>query len=393
MASIICDNAAVEPLLRKLVDQIIELGGRISADAEIICQNGNLSIEYRVEGDAKTELIFLPEAALIPVSPVSFSLQGDEIIVQAIDGEMNAERRSLLDLMVRIYNLTGKIRNFRSASPRLSLALSPDVLQHLLAGRPAPKKQPEPDAPEYDAHVVGLFMKSRTLGYKFSGTSKKTPVLMPIIDAFNHHLMGAAFRSVRDGDAEGLALGISRPMAGSSECFAMYGFYDALDTYRQYAYVDQNAPFLRSAPCELEIADIGRITVQSLAGAKYDGPLAKELQSLRIFMPRVALLAPGHVRISHLIIPGPKRKFALRRVLAEIIKALDPSRTDNSLTRSVAEAERYVLTRNMAFYRDLDRMLDSRPPDSTTSALRQLAVIQRARIQTYIDAINQPTSG
>jgi hypothetical protein len=274
MASFLCDNTAVESLLRKLTDQVVALGGRISADAEIICEKGNLSIEYRVEGDAKTELIFLPEAALIPVSPVSFSLQGDEIVVRTIDGEVDAERRSLLDLMVRIFNLTGKIRNFRSASPQLSLAQSPDVLLHPMAGRPKPKKQPEPDTPEFDAHVVDLFIKSRTLGYKFGGTGKKTPVLMPIIDSFNHHPISANFLPAGDGEEKGLSVNVSRPLDGSTECFARYGLYDALDTYLHYAYVEPNTPFLRSAPCDLEVAGLGRITVRSAAGAKYDGPLA-----------------------------------------------------------------------------------------------------------------------
>lgn len=393
MASIICDSAAVEPLLRKLVDLIIELGGRISADAVIICQNGNLSIEYRAEGDAKTELIFLPEAALVPVSPVSFSLQGDEIAVQAIDEEMDEKRRSLLDLMVQLYNLTGKIGDFRSASPRLCLTQSPDVLQHLLAGRPALNKQPKPDAPEFDAHVVELFIKSRTLGYKFGGTVKKTPVLMPIIDSFNHHPRGAAFRPVKEGGAKGLAVGVSRPLDGSTECFAHYGLYDALDTYLQYAYVEPNTPFLRSVPCDLEVAGLGRITVQSVAGAKYDGALAEEIRDLRIFMPRVTPEAPDHLRVSHLIVPWPARKLALRRVLAEVIKLFDPAQDKDMLVRRVAAAERDLLMQNIAYYQDLGRILDAHAQNASITALRQLAAIQRARIQTYIDAINKPDSG
>lgn len=392
MASYICDNTAVESLLRGLADQIVALGGRLSADAEISCEDGNLSIRSCAADGAKDELIFVPEAALIPASQASLALQGDEIVVRSVDDEMDQNRRSLLQFMVELYNLTGKIRNFRATSPLLCLARSPEVLAHLLAGRNLPDKPPQSGAPEYDDQVVKLFIKSRTLGYRFGG-APKTPVLMPLIDSLNHHPTGASFRPVKEEDETGLAVNVARPLDGSTECFARYGLYDALDTYLNYAYVEPNTPFLRSVPCELEIAGLGRITVRSSAGAKYDGPLAEEIRDLRIFMPRVTPEAPDHMRVSHLIVPWPARKLALRRVLAEVVKLFDPAQNKDMLVRRVAAAERDLLMQNIAYYQDLDRILKSSARNAELADPRQLVTTQRARIQAYIDAVNRPDGG
>ncbi len=392
MAKLICDYAAVESLLHQLISQVLELGGRISADAEIVCKGGNLSIECRTDVSPEAELVFVPETALIPMSRVSMSVQDDQLVIHAIEGELDSKRRSLLDLMVHLFNLTGKIRDFRASSPRLSLLGHGHILEHLLAGRHKREPQPAPGTPEFGAFVADLFFKSRVLGYSFSGDTEKTLALMPIIDSLNHHPMGTDFRKTKkEKGAAGLAVRASRPVAGSTECFAIYGFYDTLDSYLQYAYVDQNTRFLRSVPCELNVTGVGRVTVQARAAAKYDGPLAKEIRSLRIFMPRVTLLAPDHIQLSHLIIPWPERRFALRRVLAEIFKMLDPSRPGNALMAGIAQAERDLLAQNLAYYNELERMIDPSLPDSTATALRQLVSIQRARIQAYIDAINQPT--
>ena len=216
---------------------------------------------------------------------------------------------------------------------------------------------------------------------------------MPVIDSLNHHPMGANFNPVREGGTKGLAVNMRRPLAGSTECFARYGLYDALDTYLHYAYVEPNAPFLRSVPCDLEVSGLGRITVRSAAGAKYDGPLAKEIQNLRIFMPRVTPEAPDQISVSHLIVPWPGRKFALRRVLTEIMKLFDPTQNDDLLIRRVGAAERDLLTQNIAYYQDLDRILEAGVLDTALTALHQLATIQHARIQAYIDAINTPDGG
>lgn len=391
MASIICDNAAVKPLLQELVAQVLDLGGRVSDYAEIVCRNGNLSIECSADASPETELCFVPEAALIPMSLVSMSVLDDQLVIQAMDGELDPRRRSLLDLMVRIFNITGKIRDFREASPRLSFLGHRHILEHLLAGRQLRERKPAPGTLAFGTFVAVRFFKARVLGYRFSEMTEKTSVLMPILDSLNHHPAGAGYRPTNNQDGtRGLAVSVNRPVAGSKENFARYGFYDALDTYLQYTYVDENTRFLRSVPCEFDVAGVGRVTVQARPAAKYDGPLAKELQGLRIFMPRVTLLAPGHIQLSQLIVPWPERRFTLRRILVEIFKGLDPSRPGNSLVASVVQAEQNLLARNLAYYQELERMIDSSVPDSAASTLRELVAIQRARIKAYVEAINRP---
>lgn len=390
MVTFACDDAAVETLIRELADRVVALGGQINADAEISCGNGNLSIRSQATGGGDEKLIFVPETALIIASQVSFGLLGNEIILRSVDGEMGQERRSLLDLMVEIYNLTGKIAEFRAASPFLAFAQNSRISTHLLAGRHVPFEAPEAGSPDFDDHVVKLFMKSRTLGYKFGGAREKTPVLMPVIDSLNHHPAGAQFQPVGNEGEKGLSVNVGHPLDGSTECFALYGLYDPLDTCLFYAYVEPNTPFVRSVPCVLEAEGLGRITVEARAGAKYRGPLAKEIRDLRLFMPLVTAEAPGHVRLSHLIIPGPTRKFALRRVLGEVIKLLDPTQTNSVLMRRIVKAERDLLETNIAYYRDLDRILDSSSESPALAELRRLAPIQRANMQAYIDAINHP---
>src|SRR5215472_12342976 len=126
MVSILADDRSVERCLERTLEQA-RRGGAEFSDALILRgTSGSLSVELEPDSDAQL-LIKLPENILVPIGSFGFALEGDDIAIRTADPDVTAEQRALLESMVELYNLTGKISWYRRTSPFLFLGSRPDL--------------------------------------------------------------------------------------------------------------------------------------------------------------------------------------------------------------------------------------------------------------------------
>lgn len=398
MVTFVCDDRRAEQLLEKLARQVVDTGGWLDPEMQIRCEDGNLSILSDRQADSADTLIALPEATLLPVERGEFYLSGDDLCFRPSGSGLSRERSRLLDTMLEIYNVTGKIARHRATSPWLVLAGAPQILRGLVAGRadaPVPKKFLDLfESGAFDPLTIECFVKTRVLGFKDATGRNPEPVIMPVIDFINHHPRSPGFQIGSGRAAAGqIAVLHSTPVDGSRECFVRYGLYDAYDTYLMYSYVNEIAPFVRSVPLTIDLKGLGAITVRSVIGVRPRDKIPDHLADLRGLMPVVRKLADRRLSVSHLIIPSGVPKFALRRILAELIRSLGPSLSNDAIQRHLATAEMAVLSTNIRFYENLVRSLDNDGHTSSTASatavVRQLAELQLSKIHDYIAAINE----
>ena len=115
MVSIEADNVDIERCLERILAEARRGGAAFADDLVLRCADRSLSIELP-PGSAAETLITLPEQMLVPTRLFSLALQGDDIVVTAADPAVTPARRALMESMLALYNLTGKIAWFRRHS-------------------------------------------------------------------------------------------------------------------------------------------------------------------------------------------------------------------------------------------------------------------------------------
>lgn len=363
------DDPGMVPLLRELEEQVRDAGGHLSPRLRVVVREG----QARVESDAKEgeRLLRIPRSCLPVVDDVGFRLDGDELAVASSPAAMTSPQREVLRVMLAIYNRGGKIAAHRRESPWLALADRPGLLKTLHAGRrDAPKLTRWLEAVQAggsEGLVADSFIATRALRYRFDeGDAGR--VVTPFIDFFNHHAAGASFG--RDGDA--LAVDVSHPVAGSSECLVRYGPLDALDAYLNYGFADTSAPFLRSVPLRIGLEGGGVIDVLGrVARAKKNLP--DTLETLRGWVPRYRRGDDGGVVASQLLVPPPGGIDVFANVLALLIRPLMPDAGRDRLSTAVMQAMQTVVLANERYYEVLgDALGAERGGGSDAAALAEL---------------------
>jgi len=388
MSAIRTDDHEISLLLDRLVRLVNEHGGKLHADIEMVCEQGELSIHSRLGDDNHDEIIFGPEACLPCPDDFIFSLDGDTLIATPRPrAKAGAAQVAVMALMLELYNRTGKIHSHRQASPILALSNAPTILSHLYHGG-----QCRPDSDfggDGDKEIIDSFIASRRFNYFADGVTRK--VLMPIIDFLNHNYSSSDFRQVGQQAAQtrGLSVLNSTPLPGSSECFVRYNTDgDALGMYIKYGFVDVNATFLRSIPMYIDLYGVGRIKVNRFVLQMIpDDRLPLEARDLQAYFPHTGRLNATTLEVSQLIIPPPEDSLSLRRILAVLIRVLSPSIDDNTLKTLVHQAETQLLIKNRNYYVELEQLLslesESALAPATVDVLHLLGRTQMDRLNRY----------
>ena len=255
-------------------------------DGMIKEEAGDLSVQWKPDaGSAPTgsPLFHVPGELLIPIDGAVWSDRVDALELVEAPPNLTPAQRDLLDLHVALYNALGKVPWARGHQPDIALRPDEPLLRAIRAIRPQLAWVDEP--------VGAAFISTRTLGVKPRGPDGladpslvERSVLMPLIDAMNHHPRGARLSL----SATGMEVGAWRP-TGSSECFANYGpRKDVLGLALHYGFLEPEPIRARSAPIDIEVADVGRVSV-----------LATSVRSQhRLGPPTVSATADG-IALSH----------------------------------------------------------------------------------------------
>ena len=392
MAIFNSNNKDVLKCLHRLKEQVLLVGGHLHEKLEVREESGDLRVYSSLDvNDHKSTLVDLPESALIPYQSGFIGIRNDEFYLKdsISNTPLTAQRRKLIEIMLEIYNLTGKIEHLRSSFVYFACGDNEELFRRLTAARSTNlpsfetmrhKKTPE----EIESFLCDRFFQSRLLLFASGPNRQPFSVLMPFIDFANHH-----------PDAEGyiaspgrLGLLNSRVVRGSNECFAQYGWYDAYDIFLNYGYAEPQTRFVRSVPLTVRFEGLGEVSVGARIARIKGRKLSSGVKKLNRYLPMIKRTALGQLAAGFLIIPGVAAPFALRQVLAIVINELGAPADLKRRRELIEHAENQILVKNVEFYRSLHSYLatwQGGPAKQICNVATAVVERQLALLKAYAD--------
>lgn len=261
-----------------LVDLVVAAGGAVHPQMRVVERHGSLSVH--LEGDDDLLLIRLPESLLVPVDDLVWDSDPGRIAVVGGRTALRADQQRALDLMLDVYNRTGKADWARRHLPGCSLPTNEAVL--------AAVQRAAPRFDVGDGPVAEVFIGSRVLRL---GADRRGPgrrVLMPLVDFLDHHRGGAPYRVV-DG---AMTIPVVRPDDPTS-CRVTYGpRRSPLDTALHFGFVDASALHARSMEITVDHphSPIGGVVVVE----------GRSLRAVSPLDPPEVSVEEGRLHLSHL---------------------------------------------------------------------------------------------
>ena len=381
MVAIKSDNKEVQKALEKLATIVTAKGGFLSEHLTIEVHDGNIRLLSDLPPSSHERLVLIPEHCFIPLTNVAFRLSENKLETVSGTDTLTPDQAELLAVMIEIYNLTDKILKYRTYSPRIVFRDDDETLSRLISGRPDTGLEKRFMEVKKTSDMESLVINSyfRTRNFRIAGEKRQ---LIPFIDFANHHTLASTFKNDLIGKtAISRALYNSKPQPGSEECFARYGFWDALETYLMFGFSDTPVAFVRSVPLHIILEEVGIIEVKSQvrgpATGKGLGPKNKDLRSSFPFWVKKK---GKTLFVSNLMIPNLSAPSALNQVLGLLVSQLDPDLADNRKQKLVLAAEKQIISVNLDFYNDLYNYLLKVTPDYPDSPALEMA-IRMATIQ------------
>lgn len=388
-------NRAVEGALGRLERAVLDAGARLAPELGVRCAGSELSVVSSAPQNTRKPLVWLPEAALLPLDEVELGLSGDDLEIKSHLPGLTRARRAIWDAKLELYNLTGKIHQHRLTAPCVALIDHPEILDRLVHARMSREGVARglyrPGSRDRQSYVIRNFFATRTLNIKFPNQPKGRVSVMPVIDFVNHHSQGAGFQGTPRGRirANGIMMPTARPVTGSRECFARYWYYDAHDTFLGYGFVDESAPVVRSVTMELELDKVGSIHVKADRISQINHKsVDADMADLSLMMPRAERIGENVIAVSHLFIPAGGSRRLLRQVLIGLINALRAGLDEEDQHRIMLDAEEQILAENRRHYEDMAGWL-ANPGVSTDhqevlATAQTLTRVQRAKLEKYM---------
>ncbi len=389
------DDPDLEKTVRQLVTILEDNGAMLAPDMVISCENGYLSILITGTEFAKGEcLINLPVECLLPVNDVVFGVSGDDIIIKSVPDDYTDLRCQLLDLMIEIYNKTGKLRDFEQESIWRIFKDEPAILDRLCTGRQGKRIDEYLEkgcCQSNEGSLANDFVGTRTLNALLDvNTDLRRSVIMPVIEFINHSAQSPIYNMVHDKDM-GVFLSIMKdlPIEGSQECFVSYGRYDAYDMYMTYNYVEKNSYFVRSIPLEVKLSGLGVLKIGGHIMTAFHEDVPENVSDLENFLPNIISHSPNLIDVGYILIPSEYSPNALRRVLRHLINTMNDNIriNHNDMVRIILGAELEILNANLDFYRDMEvfakSYADNEKYKEAVKPLLALARLQIDKINAY----------
>ncbi len=348
MVKIASENTDIERELVKLCGLLETYGGFIDERLTIREKGGNLSIEAPEEVSKTTTILRAPRDALLYLDLFDVAAEGDDFVLKNVKPEANEAQRSLMESMLTVYNLCGKIPDYKKYATVNLLSHDRPLLTRLLNE----KVVQEVERKLAQNPPVSGFFHTRQLGTKKLNEAKVRAALMPVIDFLNHNFAAGNYH-LKDEDLEIMR---SSSAQGGAECFVRYGAYDSFDMLMTYGYVDPTAPYVYARPTTLEVEGVGSIRVE-LQNRKFQNKkLPAQVSDLRGFFPPLQKVGgAGELMVGFLRIPTLGSPRALRRVLRAIISTMSTGSLPEEIMAFVDTAERQIVEGTRSFYEELNR--------------------------------------
>lgn len=365
MINISSDCPILKVTLENLVILLTSNGARLNPAIEIVGINKELSIRSTIDHNNHEEIIYIPSACIPSIADFSLSLENDCLAAAPIAGKNTSKlHMDIFNLMIDIYNLTGKIKTHRKTFPNISLINATNIFGHLVNGS------------QYeilndrnvinDDYIIKSFISTRQFFY--TENHKARMVILPVIDYLNHHSKGIGYirhKSKMLGNG-GISTTNSKPIISSNECYTSYNNdNDALGLYMKYGYVDIYTPIARSIPFSLDFGETGKIIINRKVLPKISIGSDAQTQSLNYpkdlhyYFPEFRKTDDSTLEVSSLIIPSGAAPLSLRRILSILIRMLASSIDNEDLLRLMVQAESTILLKNIDYYDELESLINT----------------------------------
>ena len=395
MVKIISDNKQAEKILSDIVEIVSKHGAYIDEDIEVHCQNGYISVKS--PNNKETRPMFrMPHTVLIPFYEFDIQIKKNQFVLKSYNKDLPKVQVTLMKNMLKLYNVLGQLEYHRKACPWIAFKDHPAMLEYLMKSRER----------EYNDEVETLinadgspeiiediekktFFRTRLLKCRLHKKFRKpVSVLLPLIDSLNHNIMGPRFFNAYPADGALLAVPY-KPIEGYDECFVTYRRLDAMDSYLDYAFIDENAPIIRSIPLRISLQDLGTISIRALDGYINPEKLPEDLKDIVFYMPVVHTFEErNEVQLSHLYIPQTSAIFSMRRILKYSIELLKPGLPPEKLREYMGIAEQAILKTNQDYFLKMKKMAETIIISKDSEDIFRLSDTQINKIQTYISSIN-----
>ncbi len=206
------------------------------------------------------------------------------------------------------------------------------------------------------------FIRSRAFALRLqAGGGLARDVLLPLLDALDHHDAAGRFQRAQrlrpDGGAlPVLAVPTAQPVAGSDACRVAYTVLDAQLALQHYGFLDTSAPYLMSVPARVQLEAGATLCVLAATGRFHD-PLPADLEPLRPWMPRVLRGPPDVLAVSRLPMPPAGEADRLDAVLRTLIARHWPLGDDGRCAAAAALATQGLLSANRRYHARLVDLL------------------------------------
>ncbi len=275
-------------------------------------------------------LMLVPHSVLIPVAGLKWEQQNCLEPTGGLEALSDVQQHALQQ-MLAIYAHTGKLADIQTRMPSLALSRDSSLAALLQAGHPNWVKHER-------SEIMATFLDTRVLNYSYKSASSQNgapatgaqEILMPLIDLLNHHPEGSHYTS----KPEGLRVK-ARTCGSNGECFARYGYNDAMMLLLHLGYVAREPRFVQSIACEIHADGFGVIRIQQQGHSNLkDLPLIqKNAESATISHLNLEADQPGHA-------------LKILTVVAQGLRIQDPVRFAQSAVKAVISA-------NLDYYRTL----------------------------------------
>ncbi len=359
MVSVLADNLENERSLRRLVALTEAAGAEFSRDLVVKCIDGSLSVEAPPDSVGSV-LMRLPWDCLVPISPFQLAIAGDELVISSYEPSLTSTCVATMEAMLELYNLTNKLAAHRRTSPWSLIAAHPELLPNLMTGRRI-LYQDLIRSGNRDQLEIKSFLNTRAFDYKAKPGAPGFPVLLPVLDAMNHHSQGAPF-AFDDSTLRGRVLTVtrSRPLPGTgNECFAFYRPHDCFDCWMGDGFIDETTDFVRSLSMVIDIAGIGTVKLDDVFALRSEHELPPPVRDLHFYIPKLYATGRNQIETAAVLIPGRQAPRALRRTLYFVISELRLGRPPSR--DLVMSAEQQVIAANTSYYQTVAAFLRTMP--------------------------------
>lgn len=402
MPLIHCPDPALTNLLTDLTTLLEANGAWFNPDMVIDADEyGNITIKSASGQSDRRSFVRIPLAVMPRQQEYDVTLNRDNLQCSPLSKDTDPLQTEIMEQMTAVYNACNKVGHWITASPLFALDRWPDVKTLLFQAKANTPKfqhfQTLLDAGDIDKLKIESFLGSRVFhllpqflqapGQDVPG--KGQPVIMPIIDYFNHRFQAEGY-SVQNTPPPPSMRVFGVPDPDTWEVSVRYNLYDPVDTFLFYGFVDTRSPWLASTPMTLDLPDGRKLNVLNTGGS-IKKQLPSAVKDLRLYLPMVKDPDKEEVKINKLMIPGSAAPKALQRVLAGLLKSLCKDLDRQQQLQWVEKMETAVLETNRQWWHKLGEKASTLPEETGAAAdLRTLCALANKHLVRYVNQRNYP---